>query len=325
MIWQGQAPALEGGMPHDVRLSPDRAAALTRGVTLMSVGVAALLVTAKAAAWLASGSVALLASLADSSLDLLASTLTFFAVRYAAVPPDDDHRFGHGKAEAFASLMQAGLVFASAALVGQEAIRSLLNPQPLEAGGWALAVMVLSTVMTFVLISAQTWVLKRTQSVAVSGDRAHYASDLASNMAALAGIGASAWLGLAGLDGAAALLIAVLLLWGAIGVFREAAVQLMDQELPAADRARIVDLVTRDPRLTDVHQLRTRASGPYVHMQMHVDLDPLLTLEDAHRVIVEAERRLLEAFPMADILIHPDPRGLAEPHGGAFSEAKSAE
>jgi cation diffusion facilitator family transporter len=144
-------------------------------------------------------------------------------------------------------------------------------------------------------------------------------------MAALAGIGASAWLGLAGLDGAAALVIAVLLLWGAIGVFREAAVQLMDQELPAADRARIVDLVTRDPRLTDVHQLRTRASGPYVHMQMHVDLDPLLTLEDAHRVIVEAERRLLEAFPMADILIHPDPRGLAEPHGGAFSEARSAE
>lgn len=312
-------------MPSDARLSPDRAAALTRGITLMSVGFAALLVTAKAGAWLASGSVALLASLADSSLDLLASTLTFFAVRYAAVPPDDDHRFGHGKAEAFASLMQAGLVFASAALVGQEAIRSLHNPQPLEAGGWALAVMGLSTVMTFVLISAQTWVLRRTQSVAVSGDRAHYASDLASNMAALAGIGASAWLGLSGLDGAAALVIAALLLWGAIGVFREAAVQLMDQELPAAERARIVDLVTRDPRLTDVHQLRTRASGPYVHMQMHVDLDPLLTLEDAHRVIVEAERRLLEAFPMADILIHPDPRGLAEPHGGAFSEARSAE
>ncbi|MCA3712571.1 MAG: cation transporter [Phenylobacterium sp.] len=312
-------------MSSDVRLSPDRAAALTRGITLMSVGVATLLVTAKAAAWMASGSVALLASLADSTLDLVASTITFFAVRYAAAPPDDDHRFGHGKAEAFASLMQAGLVFASAALVGQEAIRSLLDPQPLEAGSWALAVMVLSTVMTFVLISAQTWVLRRTASVAVSGDRAHYASDLASNLAALAGIGASAWLGVAGLDGAAALVIAALLLWGAIGVFREAAVQLMDQELPASERARIVELVTRDPRLTDVHQLRTRASGPYVHMQMHVDLDPLLTLEDAHRVIVEAERRLLEAFPMADILIHPDPRGLAEPHGGAFAEATAAE
>jgi cation diffusion facilitator family transporter len=269
--------------------------------------------------------VALLASLADSGLDLLASLITLFAVRFAASPPDAEHRFGHGKAEAFASLMQAGLVFASAALIGQEAIRSLLDPQPLEASGWALGVMLLSTVMTFVLISAQTWVLKRTQSVAVSGDRAHYASDLASNLAALAGIGASAALGVAGLDGAAALLITGLLLWGAIGVFREAAVQLMDQELPAEQRARIVELVTADPRLTDVHQLRTRASGPYVHMQMHVDLDPLLTLEDAHRVVVEAERRLLAVFPMADILIHPDPRGLAEPHGGAFAEAAAAQ
>jgi divalent metal cation (Fe/Co/Zn/Cd) transporter len=139
-------------------------------------------------------------------------------------------------------------------------------------------------------------------------------------MAALAGIGASAWLGLAGLDGAAALLIAVLLLWGAIGVFREAAVQLMDQELPAAERARIVDLVTRDPRLTDVHQLRTRASGPYIHIQMHADLDPGLTLVAAHDAMVAAENRVLAAFPTADIIIHPDPRGRAEPHGGAFAE-----
>jgi cation diffusion facilitator family transporter len=312
-------------MSSEMRASDLPPASLTRGITLMSVGVAALLVAVKAIAWMASGSVALLASLADSALDLVASTITFFAVRYAAVPPDDDHRFGHGKAEAFASLLQAGLVFASAALIGQEAIRSLLNPEPIAAEGWALAVMIFSIVMTFALITAQTWVLKRTRSVAVSGDRAHYASDLFSNLAALAGIAASTWLGIQGLDGAAALLIAGLLLWGAISVFREAAVQLMDQELPAADRARIVELVTQDPRLSDVHQLRTRASGPYVHMQMHVDLEPLLTLADAHQVIVEAERRLLAAFPMADILIHPDPRGLAEPHGGAFAEVAAAE
>lgn len=311
-------------MPYEPRSLAAPPAILTRGVTLLSVGVAALLVTVKTIAWVSSGSVAMLASLADSALDLLASTITFFAVRYAAAPPDDEHRFGHGKAEAFASLMQAGLVFASAALVGQEAIRSLLNPAPLESSGWAIGVMVFSIAMTFLLISAQSWVLRRTQSVAVSGDRAHYASDLASNLAALAGIAASAWFGLREMDGAAALVVAALLLWGAISVFREAAVQLMDQELPAEDRARIIDLVTEDPRLTDVHQLRTRASGPYVHMQMHVDLDPLLTLEDAHRVIVEAERRLLAAFPMADILIHPDPRGLAEPHGGAFAEGATS-
>lgn len=300
---------------------PAETAALTRRVTLLSVGVAAVLVSLKLAAWIASGSTALLASTADSGLDLIASLVTFFAVRYAAAPPDAEHRFGHGKAEAFASLVQAGLVFASAALIAREAIGDFLDPHPLRQEGWALAVMVVSTVLTAVLITSQTRVLRQTASVAVSGDRAHYASDLASNAVALIGIAASAWLGVNGLDAAAAVVIAAILLWGAVSVFREASSQLMDHELPDADRARIVQLVAQDGRLTDVHQLRTRASGPYVHMQMHVDLDPDLTLEAAHQVIVAAERRLLDVFPQADILIHADPRGRAEPHGGAFAES----
>ena len=302
-------------------LSPAETAALTRRVTLLSVATAAVLVTLKTGVWLVSGSMALLASAADSGLDLVASLVTFFAVRYAVAPPDAEHRFGHGKAEAFASLVQAGLVFASAALIAREAVVDLLNPHPLRSEGWAVGVMVVSTALTGLLIMAQTRVLRQTSSVAVSGDRAHYASDLASNVIALIGIAASAWLGVNGLDAAAAIVIAALLLWGAVGVFREAANQLMDRELPDEQRARIVELMSQDRRLTGVHQLRTRASGPYVHMQMHVDLDPDLTLEAAHEVIVAAEKRLLEVFPQADIIIHADPRGRAEPHGGAFAEA----
>lgn len=303
------------------RLTSAEATALTRRVTLLSVATAAVLVAIKLGAWIASGSTAMLASMADSGLDLIASMATAFAVRYAAAPPDAEHRFGHGKAEAFASLLQAGLVFASAALIAREAIGDFLDPHPLRREGLAVAVMVVSTVLTAVLIAAQTRVLRQTASVAVSGDRAHYATDLASNAVALVGIGASALLGLNGLDAVAALVIAALLLWGAIGVFREAANQLMDRELPEEDRAEIVRLVTADGRLANVHQLRTRASGPYIHMQMHVDLDPELTLEAAHQAIVAAEKRILEAFPAADILIHADPRGRAEPHGGAFAEA----
>lgn len=303
-------------------LSPTESAALTRRVTMLSVATATVLVTIKIAAWLASGSVALLASTADSALDLVASLVTFFAVRYAAAPPDAEHRFGHGKAEAFASLVQAGLVFASAALIAREAIGDFVTPHPLKQEGWAMAVMVASIVLTGVLITAQGRVLKQTASVAVSGDRAHYATDLASNGIALVGIGASAWLGINGVDAAAALAIAGVLLWGAISVFREASGQLMDHELPDDARAKIVSLVTEDARVTDVHQLRTRASGPYVHMQMHVDLDPDLTLEAAHEVIVAAENRVLATFPSADIIIHADPRGRAEPHGGAFAETR---
>ena len=304
--------------PHNLSLA--ESAALTRRITLLSVATATLLVSIKAVAWLASGSVALLASMADSGLDLVASLATFFAVRYATAPPDAEHRFGHGKAEAFASLMQAGLVFASAALVTREAIARFLDPQPVAQGGWAIGVMAFSILVTAGLVYAQSQVLKKTTSVAVAGDRAHYFSDLASNLAALLGIAGAAFAGLTWLDPVAGLVVAGLLIWAAIGVFREAANQLMDHELPDEDRAEIRRLAQDDPRVMNIHQLRTRASGPYVHIQMHMELDPDLTLEAAHRVVVDAERRLLTAFPAADILIHPDPRGRAEPHGGAFGE-----
>jgi cation diffusion facilitator family transporter len=301
-------------------LTLDESAALTRRVTGLSMGVALTLVVIKAIVWLASGSVALLASTADSGLDLIASGVTFFAVRYAAAPPDAEHRFGHGKAEAFASLIQAGLVFASAALIGQNAIERLIRPGHIENEGWGVAVMALSIAMTGGLIAAQSHLLHRTASVAVSADRAHYAADLASNLIALIGIGAASLFHWARLDALAGLAIGAILLVGAITVFREASSQLMDHELPQAARARIIALVTEDPRITDVHQLRTRASGPVVHLQMHADLDPEISLVVAHQAVVAAEKRILDEFPAADIIIHPDPRGRAEPHGGAFSE-----
>lgn len=208
-------------------LSPAESAVLTRRITVLSVATATVLVAIKAVVWLMSGSVALLASLADSGLDLIASLVTFFAVRYAAAPPDAEHRYGHGKAEAFASLFQAGLVFASAALIGQEAVRHMLEPSRVQQTGWALAVMGASIVLTGALIAAQGQVLKKTASVAVSGDRAHYFTDLASNVVALAGIGITGLTGWLGADAFAGLGIAAILLWGAIQVFRESSTQLM--------------------------------------------------------------------------------------------------
>jgi ferrous-iron efflux pump FieF len=301
-------------------LSRDERAALTRRITALSVATALVLTILKGVVWIAGGSVSVLASLADSGLDLIAAFGSFVAVRYAAAPPDAEHRFGHGKAEAFASLLQAGLVFASAALIAQEAIRHFIEPHRLEHQLWGVAVMAVSTVLTLLLVAAQTSVLRRTRSVAVSGDRAHYVADIASNLAALVAIGASALFAVSWVDAVGGLVVAAVLLAGAVGVFRQASAELMDRELPSDARARIVSLMTEDRRLTGVHQLRTRASGPTVHMQMHADLDPELSLEDAHHVVVEAEKRVLEAFPNADIIIHADPRGRAEPHGGAFAE-----
>jgi len=299
--------------------------ALTRRITQLSVATALVLSAIKLAAWLASGSVAMLASLADSGLDVLAALAAFFAVRYAAEPPDREHRFGHGKAEAFASLVQAGLVFASAALIGREAVARMLHPQPIDHQDWGMAVMAVSIVLTAALIWAQSRVLSKANSVAVSGDRMHYLADLASNLIAFAGIGISAALANPVADAVGGLAVAALLVWGAVNVFRGASLELMDHELDDESRRRIAALMTADPKVRDVHQLRTRASGPYIHVQMHAELDPTLTLVEAHAVMVAAERRVLEAFPSADIIIHPDPRGQAEPHGGAFPEHHDAQ
>ncbi len=296
-------------------------AALTRRVTRLSVATALVLTLIKLLAWLASGSVAALASLADSALDIVAALGTFLAVRYAAAPPDREHRYGHGKGEAFASLLQAGLVFASAALIGQEAVRHLISPQPIKSEGWAVAVMGISLLLTLALTRAQGRVLAKAQSVAVSGDRAHYLMDIASNIVALVGIGVAALLHSPRVDAAAGLVVAGWLVWGAVTVFRDSSGQLLDHELPDGARAEIVSRMTSDPKVRGVHQLRTRASGPYVHIQMHADLDPELSLEQAHQVVVEAEKRVLEAFPAADIIIHADPEDRAEAHGGAFAES----
>jgi cation diffusion facilitator family transporter len=295
-------------------------AALTRRITQLSVATALVLSLIKAFAWYASGSVAMLGSLADSGLDLIAALATFFAVRYAAEPPDHEHRYGHGKAEAFASLLQAGLVFASAALVGQAAISHLLHPVAISQQGWDMAVMVVSILLTGLLVMAQSRVLATARSVAVQGDRLHYAADLGSNLVALVAIGLAALLGRPEPDAIGGLIVAAWLVWGAVGVFRASSVELMDHELPDESRAQIVRLMTEEPGITDVHQLRTRASGPYIHIQMHAGLDPDLSLIQAHHLMVAAEKRVLRAFPAADIIIHPDPHGRAEPHGGAFAE-----
>ena len=305
--------------------APAEAARLTHGATSLSVAVAVILIGLKVFAWAASGSVALLASLVDSSLDLVASLATFYAVRWAAAPPDEGHRYGRGKAEAFAGLLQAGLVFASSLFVGWEAVNRIVEPREVGNGGWAVAVMIVSILLTLVLVAVQTRAIRQTGSIAVKGDRAHYAADLGSNVVALVGVGSAALLGAAPLDAAAGLIVAVWLFWGATSVLKEAALHLLDRALPAADQARILELVLEDPRIHGAHQLRTRASGTVWLIQMHVDLDPELTLEAAHEIVVGAERRILAAHPLADIIIHPDPKGRAEPHGGAFGEGKADE
>lgn len=305
----------------------DDAHLAARRATQLSVAVAVVLIALKAFALGASGSVSMLASLTDSALDLAASLGVFFAVRWAAAPPDAEHRYGHGKGEALAALVQAGLIFASSVFVGWEAIQRMIDPRPVAAGAWAAAVIVISMALTAGLVWFQGRALRKSGSLAVKADRAHYAADLAAGAVVLIGVVSGAFLNAPGLDAAAGLIVAVWLFWGALGLLREAADHLLDRAAPDSDRVAITSAVLADPRITGVHQLRTRLAGPVLMVQMHVDLDPALTLEQAHEIVVEAERRIQAAYPRADVLIHPDPRGRAPAQDGPWGgpPAKSAD
>ncbi len=319
-------------MPHDAtnspgpgRHHPEQAMRATRLVTTASVGVATILVVAKLWAYALSHSVAMLATFADSALDLAASLTTYYAVRYAAAPADREHRFGHGKAESFASLFQALLVAISAALVARESVARLLNPHPVEHGTLAMGVMVLSIVLTVTLVQWQGRAIAQSGSVAVTGDRAHYLSDLGANISVIAGLLLTLYIGWGWADAVVGLGIAAWLVWTAWGVARGALDQMLDHELPDDERRKIKKLALEVPGVLSVHELRTRAAGLFVHMQFHVDLDPKISLSAAHKIVVEVERRLLEAFPAADILIHPDPKGEAEAHGIAHFSGQGEE
>ncbi len=300
---------------------PLEGAEAARRVAWLSIGLAVLLSALKLGGWLASGSVGLLASLADSGLDLVAAFGTLTALRLAVLAPDAEHRYGHGKAEAFASLLQAALVFAAAVLIGREGVLRLLHPAALHTEAIALAITILSTALAGGLVYAQTQVLARTRSTALEGDRAHYLADVAANIVAFAGLAVATVLHAPRADAAAGLAVSAWLLWGALRLLRLSADTLMDRELDEAERAAIVALILKDPQVFALQDLRTRASGPIVHIQAHVALDPRQTVEAAHHILVEVEGRILARFPAADIMLQPDPHGRAEPHAGAFAQA----
>jgi ferrous-iron efflux pump FieF len=300
---------------------PFEGAAATRRVAMLSVAMATMLALLKLGGWIASGSVGLLASLADSALDIVAAFGVLTAVRVAVTPPDAEHRFGHGKAEGFASLLQAVLVIVSAVLIGREAVNRIVSPVVPRVEGVAMAILAFSTVMAGVLVVLQGRALAKTRSVAVESDRLHYLADIASNLAAFAGVAVALLFHAPRADAVAGLVVSAWLAWGAVGMSRGAVRNLMDHELDEDERGAIVALIREDPLLLGVQDLRTRASGPIVHIQAHVAMAPSTTVESAHHLLVQAERRLVARFPSADILLHPDPFGCAEDHVGAFAEA----
>ena len=281
----------------------------SRWVTLAStaaVVTATLLILGKLIAWLMTDSSSLLASLTDSFMDVSASIINLLAIRYALVPADEEHRFGHGKAESLAGLIQSAFISGSALLLMMHGISSMLNQVPvvrLEAGIWVSAGSIL---LTLLLVSFQSLVIRKTNSVAIKADMLHYRSDLLLNAGVLVAL-VLAGQGWHWADGLFAILIGLFLVWGAAHIGYESVQALLDRQLPEEEQARIMALCCAVEGVHGVHDLRTRQSGPTRFVQLHLELDDQLPLVRAHQIADEAELAVRQAFERMDVIIHMDP------------------
>ena len=283
-----------------------------RQATYASVSVAAALIAVKLAVWLLSDSVALLSSLIDSTLDVMASIISLFAVRQALTPADAEHRFGHGKAESLAALGQSLFVGGSAVFLTFESGGRIMHPQMIDYGAAAAGVMVLSLVLTLGLVRFQRYVIKETGSVAITADSLHYTSDLLVNGGIIIGLLAVTFLGWTLADPIVALAVAFYLVVTAWRIARSALDMLMDRELDDGARGAIREVILSHPEVRAMHDLRTRSAGIHSFIQFHLEMDGDLSLYEAHRISDEVERMVAGRFPEAEILIHEDPAGLDE-------------
>ena len=282
---------------------------LTRSAAMASITVAVILVALKSWASMRTGSTAMLGSLADSALDLIASLATLTGVWIASQPADEDHRFGHGKAEALAAIFQVMLIALSAFGIAVRAITQLVAGSQTSAAQEGIAVSLIAIALTFALLGWQRYVMRRTRSLAIKTDHLHYKSDLFLNLAVIAALVLDQFLGFGKADPLFGLAIAGWLGWGAFQAAQDAVDDLMDREWPEEKRLAFVEAAARHPELSKLHDLRTRTSGHRDFVQFHVDLPGEMTVEEAHDIIERVEADLCNRFPGIDLLIHIDPEG----------------
>jgi len=285
---------------------------LRRLATYASVTVAALLIAVKFAAWLETGSVALLSSLVDSLLDIAASLVNLVAVRHAMSPADREHRFGHGKAEPLAVLGQSAFITGSAMLLLAEAVRRLISPARIENPPAGIAVMIFSIVVTIGLVLYQRHVVRRTGSIAISADELHYRSDVVLNLSVIAALVLGSALDIPILDPLFGAAIGIWIVYSAVRLARLSLIQLMDHELPDDEREKIRAIAQSHPDVVAAHDLRTRVAGPTAFIQIHIEMNGTLSLIRAHEISDEVEAELRAAYPNAEVIIHQDPEGIEE-------------
>jgi ferrous-iron efflux pump FieF len=289
------------------KISKEQAEKLLRRATTASLSVAIVLILIKTWGYMESGSVAILGTLLDSVMDSLSSIIIFAAVRFSMVPADDDHRFGHGKAEAIAGLIQAFVIGATSLLLIYKVIDKIINPMQISKPELGISVIILSITLTFALVLYQQYVKRRTGSVAIEADAMHYSGDILLNLGVVFALVLGGTFDVVYADPFFGALAACYLLYSAYQVFVTSTDVLMDREMSDEDREKIKGIVKSHQRVMDIHELRTRRSGLSIFIQFHMGLEVGISLFDAHEISDQVEEKIMKAYPNAEVFIHADP------------------
>ena len=284
-------------------------------IAALSVASNGTLVILKLVSGFLSGSVSILSEAAHSAVDLIASFIALFAVRASAKRPDAEHPFGHGKIEDISALAEALLILAAAGWIIYESIQKLLHPQSLEVLTWGIVVMFFSTVANFVLSYLLFIVGKKTDSPALMADGWHHRTDVYTSAGVFLGLtliwgGNKLWpqINFFWIDPLAAMLVALLILRTAINLSRDAVKDLIDTSPPVEEQEWLSDyLESWYPTVRSIHRVRTRKSGADRFIDLHVVVDPAMSVTDSHEITEKIETDIKGKFSEADVTVHIEP------------------
>ena len=285
---------------------------LVKSASIASLLVASTLIVLKYYAWVATSSVSMLGSLADSLIDFLASIFVFIAITYSFLPADEKHRFGYGKSEGLAAFIQSLLIGISGIYVFTEAIKRLLNPSQINQPNIAVWIILVSIVLTIALIMYQRYVVKKSQSMAIESDQYHYLTDTFINLSVLFSIVITGWTRFTFIDAVVGLLISGVVLYTAFILLKKSFKILLDQEIQSSHRDQIRKIALQHPKVLGFHDLRTRDTGQKYIIQFHLELDPNMTLLESHKITDEVTDNVLNVYPNSELIIHTDPLGIDE-------------
>lgn len=276
-----------------------------------AVLVAGVLIIVKVFAWWKTGSITILAAMTDSLVDLLASITNMFVLRFALQPADDEHTFGHGKAESLAALAQSAFISGSAVFLLLQGIQRLSEPQLVAESELGIGISLFSIVLTALLVWYQRKVVRTTGSPAIAADSLHYQTDLYMNVAILLAMVLNFY-GVVYADAVFAIGIAIYILLNAAKMQWEAIQSLLDKALPKAEIEQIWTIVRDQPNIISMHDLKTRRAGAVRFIQLHLEMADDLTLMQAHEITDELEHKILSHFPQSEVIIHQEPTSVVQ-------------